>query len=113
MLNYSNPRLEATFPDWPLGGNRRGECRFFTETHPKRGMRVGRITTGKPKYHTYHDAACIVDGDDGRTYILEHAKMYAFISVMRSDFFQQETVHSSSEPERYTSLLKMVSEAKS
>lgn len=105
---YTNPRLEATFQDWPLGGNRRGPCRFFTEYHPKRGYRVGRITTGKPKFTTYHPASAIVDGDDGRTYILAHAQACHFVTVYRSDFFQHETVHQSDEPDRYADLVEMI-----
>lgn len=109
---YSNPRLEATFDNWPLGGTRRGQCRFFVEKNA-RGARVGRITTGKPKYTTYrsNEDVCIVDGDDGRTYILQDVKIYNFISVTRSDFMTHDSIHKSSEPEKYEEVLNLIRQA--
>jgi hypothetical protein len=85
MVTFSNPRLEAKFDDWPLGGNRRGPCRFWFE-NKKGKYRVCRQTTGKPKTQTYGGKGCIVDGDDGRTYILQFAGVYDFIQVHGSDF---------------------------
>lgn len=87
MVKFSNPRLKATFTDWPLGSTKRGTCIFEVHTE-KRGVRVSRTTTGKPKYHTYGGKAAIVDGDDGKTYILQLTKPEygPFISVSKSDF---------------------------
>ena len=85
-LTFANPRLEAVIPDYPLGGGRRGPCRFFIERHPRRGYRAGRVTFGKPKYDTYGGRAAVVDGSDGRTYIIQDAGPYGFIRVSRSDF---------------------------
>jgi hypothetical protein len=89
-IKFSNPRLEATFPDWPYGSNKRGECRFWVENHATRGYRVGRQTFGKPKYDTYGGRAVIVDGSNGKTYILQFAYQSAgisnFIKISRSDF---------------------------
>jgi len=65
-MKYSNPRTEAVVEDWPHG-RKRVTARFFVETN-SRGSRVGRVTTGKPKYTTYHKHMVIVDGDDGRIY---------------------------------------------
>lgn len=93
-MNYSNPRHEATIEDWP-SGRKRVTARFYTETN-KRGQRVCRVTTGKPKKSTYSDRTAIVNGDDGRTYVLHSAgKAYGgFVSVMRGDMrFQEETRH--------------------
>jgi hypothetical protein len=85
MVTFSNPRHEAIIPNWPLGGNKRGSCTFRVEHHPTRGYRVGRTTTGKTKYHTYSSRVVIVDGSDGRTYILA-GTIYGFIKVSRGDF---------------------------
>lgn len=85
MITFSNPRLSATFNDWP-SGSKRVTCVFNIEHHPKRGYRVTRTTTGKPKTNTYGGRAAIVDGSDGRTYILQCAGMYDFIMVSASDF---------------------------
>lgn len=97
-LTYTNPRAEATFADWPIGGSNRGTCRFWVEKGT-RGFRVGRQTTDKhgklckPKFTTYGGPCAIVDGDDGRTYLLRHAGIYDHITVSRSDFMDHETVY--------------------
>jgi hypothetical protein len=61
---------------------------FRIEPHPKKPatFRVTRTTTGKPKTKTYGGHAAIVDGSDGRTYILQFAAGFDFIMVSRSDF---------------------------
>jgi hypothetical protein len=68
MKRYSNPRMSATIENWPSGKNRVTAV-FTIETHPKRGQRAVRVTTGAPKVLTYAKQMRIVDGDDGRTYI--------------------------------------------
>lgn len=92
MIKFSNPRLYAAFSDWPLGGTRRGHCAFSVETDPKKGQRVSRITTGKPKYTTYGDRMCVVDGDNGRTYILQEKTTYGHsIRVIMHDLMYDAT----------------------
>jgi hypothetical protein len=98
MITYSNPRLEAVIENWPIGG-KRTTATFRIEAKPGKGERATRFTldpkTGKPsatKVLTYATKARIVDGSDGRTYIIEQS-MYDFISVMRSDMkFTEETI---------------------
>lgn len=63
--------LDVTIPDWPLGGARRGPCRFWIEAVPGRGVRACRQTTGKPKKTTYGARMLIVEMDDGSTGVLE------------------------------------------
>ena len=110
-MNYSNPRLHAEFPDWPLGGLRRGLCVFDVQHVPGKGYRFSRVTTGKPKFDTYGGKAAIVDGDDGRTYLLQ-ANIYG-IKVSRSDFMNSEegTVYLDSKPERYKELADLIMQA--
>lgn len=86
MITFSNPRLEAIFTDWPLGGNRRGNCTFTTEFKPQKGWRVSRVTTGKAKTTTFGGRLAIVDGSNGRTYILQQSQYGPMITVTRSDF---------------------------
>jgi hypothetical protein len=86
QVTFSNPRHEATFPDWPLGGSRRGPCTFKVEHKPGRGYRVGRTTTGATKYSTYSPRVAIVDGSNGRTYILSTSNYGGFINISASDF---------------------------
>lgn len=86
MLNFSNPRLVAEFDDWPLGLRQRGYCKFHLEYNPKKGWRFVRQTTGKPKTATFGGKGAIVDGDDGRTYLIQFAGAFDFINVWRSDF---------------------------
>lgn len=91
MTSYSNPRFSATIPDWP-SGSRRVLAIFQVESHPKRGERAVRITTGAPKKLTYARAVRIVDGDDGRTYIAELTTS-GFVSIMRGDMqIQHESI---------------------
>lgn len=111
-ITYSNPRMHAEFNDWPLGGSKRGRCVFNIEYAPKRGFRVTRTTTGKPKVKTYGGQACIVDGSDGRTYILQKAPMqYGFITISRSDFMDEGTVWPDGNPESYAELDALIREA--
>jgi hypothetical protein len=115
MITFSNPRLSATFSDWPLGGNKRGECKFWIETHPKRGHRFVRQTTGKPKTATYGGRGAIVDGSDGRTYLIQYAGAFVgFIKVWCHDFMcPLPEVHPSSvfvdtQPELYETLKGLI-----
>ena len=91
MITYSNPRTAAVVLDWP-SGKHRVEARFFIESHPSRGERGVRVTTGKPKTLTYARKARIVDGDDGKTYIAELTS-YDHVSIMQGNMqFQQECI---------------------
>ena len=92
MVTFSNPRLRAEFADWSLGGSKRGRCVFHVERHDKRGWRFVRTTTestgrvNKPKKETYGGKAAIVDGSDGKTYLIQFAGIYDFITIRRHDF---------------------------
>ena len=115
MTTYSNPRREAVIDGWPIG-SRRTTAHFAIETVPGRGERGTRYTidpkTGKPsatKKLTYAAHARIVDGDDGKTYIIEHAPQYGHISVMQGGMqFQAESIHES-DP-RFSEVLKLFGE---
>ncbi len=88
LPTFSNPRKQAAFDDWPLGGSRRGRCEFEVEEN-KRGQRVLRRTEGrngnfcKPKKTTYARAFVIVDCDNGKTYLL--ADNQSHITIWQSD----------------------------
>lgn len=100
MTTYSNPRLEAVINDWP-SGRHRTTATFRVEIVPGKGERGTRFTlhptTGQPnaaKKLAYAGKVRIVDGDDGKTYIIEWSAMYGFVSVMQSNMqFQEETIH--------------------
>ncbi len=89
-MNFTNPRLRAEIADYPIGGNKRGTCVFAFEFEEgkRKGWRCGRTTTGKTKYHTYGGLGCVVDGDDGKTYILQLSPPeYGLnITISRYDF---------------------------
>jgi hypothetical protein len=97
-MNYSNPRLKATFTDWPYG-REKTTATFHIETDARRGQRAVRTTIdpkngrpGKPKTLTFATQARIVDGDDGKTYIAELSRS-GFISIMRATMqFQEESI---------------------
>lgn len=111
MTEYANPRKYAEFNDWP-SGSQRVNCIFEVETHPKKGQRFKRTTinpkTGAanaPKLTTYCLEAFIVDGDDGKTYLMEWTA-YGFISVMSSDMkHSHESIHNGERFERLKKLL--------
>jgi len=116
-MKFTNPRLHAEFPDWPLGGSKRGPCVFNVEHNAKRGWRFARTTTGKPKTSTFGGNAAIVDGDDGRTYLIQQAGMYDFITIYRSDMLCADPAviggdHSvwSADP-RYADLMALIKQA--
>ncbi len=95
MPNYSNPRLEAVIDNWP-SSSKRTTATFKIEVNPKRGERAMRSTvdpkTGRestPKLITFSRKARIVDGDDGRTYVIRLTE-YGFVSVFRGDMQIEE-----------------------
>ena len=90
MTTYSNPRMEAVIDNWP-SGKHRTTATFRVEVHPTRGERGTRTTIdprdgrpSAPKLLTYARKARIVDGDDGKTYIIERT-MYGFVNVMQGN----------------------------
>jgi len=108
-MNYSNPRLSATIENWP-SGKHRVTASFTIERHHARGERAVRVTTGKPKALTYAAKARIVDGDDGRVYILQLGSYSRAISVMRGtmDYMAEEPIFEG-QP-RYAELLALFDE---
>jgi len=115
VVTFSNPRIKAEIPNYPLGGNKRGLCVFHVERKNEK-WRVGRTTTGKTKYTTWSGQVAIVDGDDGRTYILQRSDMFGFITIYRSDFKCAEqaknglpyTCHESNDKEGFEQLCELI-----
>jgi hypothetical protein len=97
---YSNPTMVRNVENWPFGSNLRTLASFYVETDPKRGQRVVRRTVdprngrlSAPKKLTFARRMRIVDGSDGKTYIIEESQFCTFISVMQSNMkFQEETI---------------------
>lgn len=90
MIIYSNPRKRATIENWPHG-SKRVTAQFVIEVHPNRGERAVRTTTGAPKKLTFAKQMCIVDGNDGRTYIAALTG-YGHITIHRGDMkFNEES----------------------
>lgn len=89
---YSNPRMEAIISNWPFGGKRATAYFQIDQVltkigcHKERGTRFLTLSGRQfaTKKLTYAHKARIVDGSDGRTYILELTHS-GFISVMRGD----------------------------
>lgn len=100
MITYSNPRKSYTTNDWPYGRQLRTTAKFVVEK-TKQGERIVRTTVNprngaenKPKKTAYSARCCIVDGSDGKTYILEQAKHFSFFTIMQSNLqYEQETIH--------------------
>ena len=89
IIKFSNPVLVKVEENYPLGGSKRGRCVWSFEFTAKRGYRCARQTTGKAKYTTYGGKGAIVDGEDGRTYILQRTP-YGFDTIHRWDFMSAE-----------------------
>ncbi len=107
-MEYTNPRKEVTFNDWPYG-NKRVMCSFYVEYKggKERAVRVTQNPKGghnKPKKLTYASRVLIVDGDDSKTYILQDNGFA--IGVMQSNMkFQEEYIIASDA--RYDKLSEM------
>ncbi len=115
----SNPRRETTIDDWPIG-RQRCRCRFAVEAHPKRGERVARWTENKtrtgwnnPKKTTYATRFAIVDGDDGRTYLLSFNRDWGCIVLHAGDMKHHITTirHDDGETEAWKMWLGLIKEA--
>ena len=59
----------------------------------QKGSRILRTTTGKPKASTYSTQVAIVDGSDGRTYLLHYHNLYGNESVTIYDSDNQHNAH--------------------
>ena len=76
-ITYSHPRLVDVIDDWPIGFRKKAKAVFGIETKggKQRGTRYTIDgTTGRAsalKTLTYARKARIVDGSDGKTYIVE------------------------------------------
>ena len=111
MKTYFNPRNEVTIPNWPFG-RLRTTAQFSVEK-TRAGERVVRTTvdpkTGKPcapKKLAYAKIARIVDGSDGKTYLLMLTSS-GFLNVFQSDMrLQEEAIFD--RDERFLSLLEML-----
>lgn len=115
MTNYSNPRKKAIIEDWPIGGNNRGTAIFKIESHPTRGERAIRTTEkkngtwGKPKKATFASFAWIVDGDDGRTYIITKSEHWENLTVHKGDMkYHHESINQDDNGDRYQGLVDML-----
>lgn len=111
-ITYSNPRMHAEIQNWPLGGKTRGFAVFDVEQTKGRGERGMRVTRkdserffSAPKRLTYARKCRIVDGDDGRTYLLS-LTMSGHISVSRSDMQLNEEAIFPTDP-RYADMRAM------
>lgn len=108
-MEYNNPTKQFVVDDWPYGRELKTQATFAVQSN-KSGERVVRTTinpnTGqlmKPKYTTYSKYQRIVTGEDKKTYILGVSHYGGMITVMQGNMkYQEEVIHESSEPERYT-----------
>ena len=87
---FANPRHSASIPNWPAG-TKNGEvqyatCKFQVEFKPSKGFRVIKTVVGKPKVSTFGGRVAIVDGCDGKTYIIQKSQYSEAIYVYRHDF---------------------------
>jgi hypothetical protein len=102
--------------DWPYGRDTRTTAQFEVVRDARRGERVVRLTLNpstqrwnKPKYTTYGATARIVEGDDGRTYVLLLVQGRSHISVVQSNLdFQEEAIFP--DDPRYPALLALLAD---
>lgn len=112
---YRNPRTFAEFTNWPYGRRLKTVCTFTVETLDTGGTHKERIskvtinpTTGrenKAKKTTFAPAVRIVDGSDGKTYLIQKSGYGSSLYVKKSDFFDYESIYESDE--RYTATMAL------
>ena len=94
-MQYSNPRLRAAIQGWPSGRYDKTVALFVINRDAKRGERCERVTEklngslSKPKLGIYAPITRIMDGDDGKTYIVSLTE-YGSISVMQGNLKYSE-----------------------
>lgn len=115
MTTYSNPRTYAEFDDWPCGSGRmRCRCVFVVRSSA-RGNRIERTTfrtdgtPNSPKRGTYCTTARVVDGSDGRIYVLERTARAESICVRESDIAHAHYVRAGDA--EFAALAALLSEA--
>lgn len=107
---FSNPRKSAVIENWP-SGSKRVTAVFEVESN-KKGERVLRTTTGKPKMTTYNRSMAIVDGDDGKTYILGLATHFNMVTIYSSDMkLSVRHVSDNDQTGEYQKLLRLLHQA--
>lgn len=106
-MTYSNPRLYATIENWPASAKQRVTAVFKVEATPGKGERMTRTTTGATKRLIYATRVRLVDGSDGRTYVIAlHPS--GMISVMRVDMKYQHEVLFPDKYPRYSDVYKLL-----
>ena len=83
-LDLKTFRKEDRIEGWPVGSNKRATAVFTHETKPKRGQRIVRVTTGKPKPSTYYLLVCLANGSDGKTHYIGLTQ-FGHLAVMSCD----------------------------
>lgn len=108
---YSNPCKVLHVKDWPYGRGIYVECIFSIEENKgkERAIRITAKPNGighnKPKKLTYTKSVVFVDGNDGRTYILNNDGEGSHISVMQSNMkLQEEVIYP--DDSRYSGMIK-------
>ena len=116
-ISYSNPRMKAVIEDWPIGQHRTRAI-FSIEQNPKKiGQRACRVTVNpnngalsSPKKLTYALISRIVDGDDGKTYVL-NLTSFGHISVFQGNMQYNEEAIFENDP-RYNEIKALFDPAK-
>jgi hypothetical protein len=83
-FTLSNFRREDSIENWPIGRDKRATAVFAHEAN-KRGQRILRTTTGKPKATTYYQAICLADGSDGKTHLVSLAAEMDMLRIGSAD----------------------------
>jgi hypothetical protein len=96
-VNYKNPRKRAVIEEWPCG--KYTTTATFTIEAGKKGERAVRTTlhpfTMRPRAPiklTFAKKARIVDGEDGKTYILELSQSGHIVVMQGTMDYQVELV---------------------
>ena len=87
-FTLSNFRKSDSIENWPIGRQQRATA-VFTHEANKRGQRILRTTTGKPKASNYYTLICLADGSDGKTHLVgfsEYGLHVMSADMQHSDF---------------------------
>jgi len=115
-LTFSNPRTETIIKDWPLGRQQRGNAEFTVEIKKEgKKERIIRRTEKpnaggawcQPKKETYAKVVRIVDGSDGKLYILSFNDCL-FFQYVNGTLKGYELVFYDGDPKRYQELAELI-----
>ena len=91
-LTFTKPRLSTMVPNCIVRDDTPRRAWFYVTGRTNEGVRVARRISNladtdwlTPTFTDFVDHACIVDGSDGKVYILTHSRHSTLVTILTSD----------------------------